>query len=150
MRTLVTGWIAVIGLCVGSFLTVVTSRVPLGGSILAPPSSCPSCGAAIRWYDNIPVVSWILLRGRCRRCRTTIPLRYPALELVVGMVFGVIAAFARPLHVPVLLAAAAGLIATFAALGIHRRFPARIASVSATLVLLIAGATGVVGLLASS
>jgi leader peptidase (prepilin peptidase) / N-methyltransferase len=73
------------GLALGSFLNVVAARVPLRRSIVRPPSACMSCGHEIAWYDNVPVVSWLLLRGRCRSCGTTIPARYPAVELVTGL-----------------------------------------------------------------
>jgi leader peptidase (prepilin peptidase)/N-methyltransferase len=68
-------------LAIGSFLNVVAARVPLRRSIAHPGSACMSCGAAIAWYDNVPVVSWLLLRGRCRNCATSISWRYPAVEL---------------------------------------------------------------------
>ena len=74
-----------IGLCVGSFLNVCIHRLPGGGSIVRPPSACPSCGASIRWYDNIPLVSYVLLRGRCRECQQTISPRYPLVELLTGV-----------------------------------------------------------------
>ncbi len=70
-----------IGLVVGSFLNVVIHRVPRGQSIVRPGSRCPGCGQPIRWYDNIPVLSWIVLLGRCRSCGARIPVRYPAVEL---------------------------------------------------------------------
>jgi leader peptidase (prepilin peptidase)/N-methyltransferase len=70
-----------LGLAVGSFLNVVAHRLPRGESIAFPGSRCQACGAAIRAYDNIPVLSWLVLRGRCRGCRAPISLRYPALEL---------------------------------------------------------------------
>lgn len=70
-----------IGLVVGSFLNVVIHRVPRGQSIVRPGSRCPACGRPIRWYDNIPVLSWIVLLGRCRACGARIPVRYPAVEL---------------------------------------------------------------------
>lgn len=73
------------GLCIGSFLNVVIARVPAGRSISAPPSSCPSCGTQIHWYDNIPVLSWIVLRGKCRACGWNIPIRYPLVEIAGGM-----------------------------------------------------------------
>jgi leader peptidase (prepilin peptidase)/N-methyltransferase len=69
------------GLLVGSFLNVLVHRLPRGESVVSPASHCPACGAPIRAVDNIPVLSWILLAGRCRTCRAPIPLRYPALEL---------------------------------------------------------------------
>ena len=146
MPTLLIGWIAAVGACVGSFLTVVTSRVPIGGSIVCPPSACPGCGVHIPWYHNIPVVSWIALRGRCRHCRTTIPLRYPALELGVATVFAFVALLAPPLAVPVLLVTATGLIATATAWLMHRRFSREIVAWSGLLGGLVALATIVAGL----
>ena len=83
--------IGVLGLLVGSFLNVVIYRVPAGLSIVAPPSACPHCGARIRPYDNIPVVSWLLLRGRCRDCGEPISPRYPLVELGTGGLFAVVA-----------------------------------------------------------
>ncbi len=75
-----------IGLVVGSFLNVVIHRVPRRASIVRPGSACPACGEPIRWYDNIPVVSWIVLRARCRRCGAPISVRYPAVELAGAIV----------------------------------------------------------------
>jgi leader peptidase (prepilin peptidase)/N-methyltransferase len=77
----------VLGLVFGSFLNVWISRIPRDQSVVAPRSHCPSCGAAIRWHDNIPVLSWLILRGRCRDCGERIPLRYPAVELLTGLLF---------------------------------------------------------------
>jgi len=73
------------GLALGSFLNVCIYRIPLKKSIVRPPSSCPNCGAGIRFYDNIPVISYVLLLGRCRHCRTPISLRYPLVELITGL-----------------------------------------------------------------
>ena len=82
------------GLALGSFLNVVAARVPLRRSIVSPPSACMSCGARIAWYDNVPVLSWLLLRGRCRRCGSQIPWVYPAVELTTaGLVAGCVLAF---------------------------------------------------------
>jgi leader peptidase (prepilin peptidase)/N-methyltransferase len=79
-------WIAfVIGLLLGSFLNVVIARLPRGESIVAPPSRCPRCKARIRPWDNIPVLSFLLLRGRCRSCRKPISWRYPVVELTAGI-----------------------------------------------------------------
>jgi leader peptidase (prepilin peptidase) / N-methyltransferase len=69
------------GLVLGSFLNVVAARVPLRRSVVKPASACMSCGTEIAWRDNIPLVSWALLRGRCRHCGARIPWRYPAVEL---------------------------------------------------------------------
>jgi leader peptidase (prepilin peptidase)/N-methyltransferase len=76
-----------LGLVIGSFLNVVIARVPDGRSIVQHPSACPACGASIRWYDNIPVLSWIRLRARCRSCGAAISWRYPAVELATGVLF---------------------------------------------------------------
>jgi leader peptidase (prepilin peptidase)/N-methyltransferase len=73
------------GLAVGSFLNVCIYRIPLKKSIVSPPSSCPQCESRIRFYDNIPVLSYLLLLGRCRQCRARISLRYPLVELIVGL-----------------------------------------------------------------
>ena len=85
------------GLVFGSFLNVVIYRVPRELSVVAPRSACPGCRAAIRAYDNIPVVSWILLRGRCRSCRTPISPRYAIVELLCGFLFVVAYYYAAPL-----------------------------------------------------
>lgn len=76
-----------LGLVIGSFLNVCIARLPLQQSVVAPGSRCPRCSAAIRWYDNIPVVSFILLRGRCRNCGLPISLRYPVVELLNGLLY---------------------------------------------------------------
>ena len=73
------------GLAVGSFLNVIASRLPLRRSLVKPGSACMSCGTAIATRDNIPVLSYLLLRGRCRSCGAGIPLRYPLVELVTGL-----------------------------------------------------------------
>lgn len=86
--------LGIFGSLIGSFLNVVIFRVPAGRSIVAPPSACGSCGARIRAYDNIPVISWLLLRGRCRDCRATISPRYPIVELGTGLAFAGIAIWA--------------------------------------------------------
>jgi leader peptidase (prepilin peptidase)/N-methyltransferase len=84
--------VAVLGLSIGSFLNVVIWRVPRGESVVNPPSACPACGTAIRPRDNIPVLSWLLLRGRCRDCRAHISRRYPLVELGTAVAFAVVAA----------------------------------------------------------
>jgi leader peptidase (prepilin peptidase)/N-methyltransferase len=74
----------VFGAIIGSFLTVCIYRLPRKQSIVTPRSACPECGRNIRWYDNVPVLSFIILGGRCRNCRASIPYRYPIVELVNG------------------------------------------------------------------
>ena len=76
-----------LGLAVGSFLNVCIHRLPRKASVVNPPSACPACGYRLRWYDNIPVVSYAWLRGRCRQCRAPISIRYPIVELVTMGVF---------------------------------------------------------------
>jgi len=78
---------ALIGLCIGSFLNVVIARLPSGRSVAHPGSACPRCGAAIAWYDNLPVLSYLLLRARCRACRGAISWRYPMVEIVCAGLF---------------------------------------------------------------
>lgn len=75
----------IFGLILGSFLNVCIYRIPIGKSIVHPPSSCPHCGTGIRFYDNIPLVSYIVLLGKCRTCRVQISLRYPVVELTAGL-----------------------------------------------------------------
>ncbi|MFJ5144692.1 prepilin peptidase [Curtobacterium sp. NPDC088465] len=79
-----------VGLLIGSFLNVVIHRVPAGLSVVRPRSACPTCHTAIRSRDNVPVLSWVVLRGRCRHCRTAISARYPVVELVTGVLFAVV------------------------------------------------------------
>src|SRR5215210_489530 len=83
---------ALAGLLVGSFLNVVAYRLPRGESLAHPRSRCPSCGEPIRPYDNIPVVSWLLLRGRCRHCGAPISARYPAVELATAVLYALVVA----------------------------------------------------------
>ena len=75
------------GMAIGSFLNVCSLRWPVDESVVSPPSRCPRCGQGVRWYDNIPVLSWILLRGRCRFCREPISIQYPVVELTTGLVW---------------------------------------------------------------
>src|SRR5215207_6087180 len=81
---------APLGLLIGSFLNVVAYRLPRGESLLWPASHCPGCEQPIKPYDNVPVLSWLLLRGTCRNCDTRISPRYPAIELLTAVAFGAI------------------------------------------------------------
>jgi leader peptidase (prepilin peptidase)/N-methyltransferase len=82
------------GLAFGSFLGVVAARLPLRRSFVNSRSECLACGATLAWYDNVPLLSYALLRGRCRRCRTMIPFREPAVEIATGLLFaGCVLAF---------------------------------------------------------
>jgi len=83
--------VGILGLLIGSFLNVVIHRVPLGESVIRPRSRCPQCGAELRERDNIPVLSWLLLRGRCRACSAPISVRYPLVELGTGLLFAAVA-----------------------------------------------------------
>jgi len=80
-------WLAAFGLIIGSFLNVCIGRLPRGESVVSPPSRCPNCHSGIRWYDNIPVISYLVLGGRCRSCRTPISARYPATEALTAVAF---------------------------------------------------------------
>jgi len=80
------------GAVIGSFLNVVAHRVPLGESLVSPGSRCPECEAPVKPYDNIPVVSWLVLRGRCRSCGAPISPRYPLVELATALVFAAVVA----------------------------------------------------------
>ena len=75
---------AILGSCVGSFLNVVTWRLPREESVVLPSSHCPRCGTTLNWFENIPVLSWLLLMGRCRHCKTGISPRYPLVELLTA------------------------------------------------------------------
>jgi leader peptidase (prepilin peptidase) / N-methyltransferase len=80
------------GAVIGSFLNVVAHRVPLGESLVSPGSHCPHCGAPVKPYDNVPVVSWLVLRARCRSCGAPISPRYPLVELATALVFAAVVA----------------------------------------------------------
>lgn len=80
-----------IGLCIGSFLNVVIYRLPLGQSLVSPGSRCTKCGYELRWYDNVPVLSWVSLGGRCRQCRASITAQYPIVEVVTALLFLLVA-----------------------------------------------------------
>jgi len=105
----------VVGLVIGSFLNVVVYRVPRGLSVVRPGSFCPTCSAPVRSADNVPVLSWLALRGRCRSCHSPISARYPLVEGLTGALFALVGAVAGPhLAVPALCASAATFVALVA------------------------------------
>jgi leader peptidase (prepilin peptidase)/N-methyltransferase len=126
------------GLALGSFLNVVAARLPLRRSIVSPASACMSCGRRIAWYDNVPVVSWLLLRGRCRRCSAPIPWVYPAVEVATAaLVAGCVLAFGVSLDALVAAFFCAVLVVVSATDLAHRIIPNRVV-LPATVVVLAA------------
>lgn len=118
---------ALFGLVFGSFLTVVVHRVPKKQSIVAPRSRCPRCGAEILARDNIPVVSWVLLRGRCRSCGARVSLEYPATEAATAGLFAAAAALVDPLYAAAVIAVFAGVMLAVALIDArHRIVPNRV------------------------
>ncbi len=112
MLALLIGVCALFGLAIGSFLNVVIYRVPLHKSIVSPRSSCPTCAAPILERDNIPVLSWLLLKGKCRSCRAPISVRYPLVELSCAALFaGAAARYGFNWYLPVALVLLASLLA---------------------------------------
>ena len=93
---LVVGATSLLGLVIGSFLNVVAHRLPRGDSLSHPGSACPRCGHRLRAWENIPLISYLLLRGRCRKCAGAIPVHYPLTEAVTGLASGVVAAMVGP------------------------------------------------------
>ena len=83
--------VTVLGLCFGSFFNVLIARLPNDESIIRPGSKCPKCGHALSWFENIPVLSWVALRGRCRYCRTPISWQYPLVELLTALASALVA-----------------------------------------------------------
>ncbi len=133
------------GLVIGSFLNVVVHRVPLRQSIIWPSSRCPNCGERIKSFDNLPVLSYLILRGRCRNCKARISPRYPLVEMLTGVLF-VLAAYEFGLSLA--LVSALVLICALVALAgtdlEHRLLPNRIVAPAAVIgfVLSVAGAPG--------
>jgi leader peptidase (prepilin peptidase) / N-methyltransferase len=126
------------GLALGSFLNVVAARVPLRRSVIHPGSACMSCGQEIRPLDNIPLLSYALLRGRCRNCRTRIPFVYPAVELVTALLIaGCVFAFGLTLHAAIAALFCAVLVAVSAIDLEHRIIPNRIVLPATVLVLVV-------------
>lgn len=127
MVGLIVGGAGVLGVAIGSFINVVACRVPLGRSVVSPSSSCPSCGARIKPTDNIPIVSWLLLRGRCRECGTRISVRYPIVETLTAVAFAATAWYigAQWVLVPYLWFVGVTIALTLTDLD-HQRIPNRI------------------------
>jgi leader peptidase (prepilin peptidase)/N-methyltransferase len=118
---------ALLGLAIGSFVTVVVDRVPKKESVVAPRSRCPACGAAIRARDNIPVLSWLLLRGRCRECGERISPRYPLIEAGTAAAFVAIVVVYDDAYVAAMLAGFAAVLIAVAVIDLeHRIIPNRI------------------------
>jgi leader peptidase (prepilin peptidase)/N-methyltransferase len=116
---------ALFGLLIGSFLNVVAWRLPRGESLVKPRSKCPGCGAAVKPYDNVPVVSWLLLRGRCRGCGERISARYPVVEAATAILY--VSVVAAELHDPLKLALGLALVTFLVPLAVidldHRKIP---------------------------
>ena len=127
--------LGVLGLVVGSFLNVVIHRVPVGASLLHPGSACPSCGHAVRAYDNVPVLSWLVLRGHCRDCDAPISARYPLVELATALLFVLVGAhFRADAFTPAALALVAGGVALFMIDLDRHRLPFAVTGVTGALV----------------
>jgi leader peptidase (prepilin peptidase)/N-methyltransferase len=147
VSSLVAVFSAVLGLAVGSFLNVVIWRVPRGESVVRPGSHCPRCDRQLTALDNVPVVSWLVLRGRCRSCREPISARYPAVELLTGATFAVVAwKFGPHAVLPAFLyLSAAGIALSFIDID-HKRLPNAITLPSyAVIAVLLAAASAASG-----
>lgn len=134
---------SIFGIFVGSFLNVVIYRSPLGLSVTSPRSFCPTCKRQLTWWENIPLISWIALRGRCRTCHLSISLRYPLVELATGVIFGLITwAWHGTLFSAAYCCLAAAMIAVSLIEYDGQRAPLFIAAIgtSAALVIIVAGA----------
>ena len=133
----------IVGLFVGSFLNVVIYRTPLGLSVSTPRSFCPTCDRRLSWWENIPVLSWLSLRGRCHTCHEPISIRYPLVELVTGVVFALIT---WAWHGTPVAAGYCALAATFIAVGLiayeRQRAPISVVAIGAGLAeaLIVGGA----------
>jgi leader peptidase (prepilin peptidase)/N-methyltransferase len=128
---------AVAGLVVGSFLNVVAHRLPRGVSLVTPGSSCPGCGAAVRPYDNVPVLSWLALRGRCRDCRAPIAVRYPLVEAATAALAALVVAvhWGDPARLPLGVVLVAVLVPVTLIDLDHRLIPNRLTGPAALLAL---------------
>lgn len=126
-QALLIALISLLGLAVGSFLNVVIARVPEGISVVSPRSRCPQCQAALASRDNIPLISWVILRGKCRDCASPISPRYPMVELITAVIWGALTAWTLTRGsvgtLPLLLISSAILISLFFIDLDHRRLP---------------------------
>jgi leader peptidase (prepilin peptidase) / N-methyltransferase len=140
--------LALLGLVLGSFLSVVAYRIPRGESIVRPRPSCPSCGTQLRVRDNVPLLGWMLQRGRCRHCGVRIPVRYPLIE--VGLAAAFVGAFLAFEDDPAKIALAAALAATLLTITLtdleHRIIPNKVLIASAVVAVAIAAPTDPDGL----
>jgi leader peptidase (prepilin peptidase)/N-methyltransferase len=137
---------AVGGLLVGSFLNVVTWRLPRGESLVAPGSHCPGCAHPVRPYDNVPVVSWLLLHGRCRDCRTPISARYPLVEALTAALAAGVVLTNDGLHDVLLGLVLVALLVPIALIDLdHRIIPNRLTALGAVAALAIGAATDLDG-----
>jgi leader peptidase (prepilin peptidase)/N-methyltransferase len=115
MSVVIAVFLFCVGLIVGSFLNVCIYRLPRDESVAWPASHCTTCNRPLDWYENIPVMSWMVLRGRCRTCRSPIAIRYPIIELVTGVLFlGAYLAFGLTPLLPVRILFACAMVALFA------------------------------------
>jgi leader peptidase (prepilin peptidase)/N-methyltransferase len=128
---------AVVGACIGSFLNVVIWRVPQGQSVSRPRSHCPGCRQPLRWWQNVPLASWLALRGRCHGCRMTISVRYPLVELAAAALCGWVAAARPGWELAPFALAALGMLALSVVDVEHHRLPDRV--LGPTLALTFAG-----------
>jgi leader peptidase (prepilin peptidase)/N-methyltransferase len=137
---------ALVGLALGSFMTVVAARVPAGESVVQPRSRCPHCDAPIRNRDNVPVLSWLLLRGRCRDCGERIPARYPLLELATAVLMATPLFVYDSVWIALGVAALLGLMPVISVIDLERRIiPNKLiypALVVAPLLLIVASVAG--------
>src|SRR5438876_11999243 len=125
------------GLAIGSFVNVVATRLPLRRSVVHPRSACMSCGSELAWYDNVPLLSYVLLRGRCRSCGVRIGLVYPAVELATALlVAGCVLAFGANLRALAAAVFCCALVVVTATDISHRIVPNRVVVPAAALVLL--------------
>ncbi|HVL81331.1 MAG TPA: prepilin peptidase [Actinomycetota bacterium] len=130
-----------LGLAIGSFLNVVVHRVPRGGSLTQPGSSCPSCGTRLKPLDNVPVLSWLWLRGRCRTCGARISARYPLIEALTAVLFVVAVLRYDDLEVAAFVAAASAVFVALSFIDLeHRRVPNVIVLPAAAVALVWVGA----------